>query len=314
MQDIRILFLAPNWRVSLLRSFKKSMSDKFFLVGADSDPYSAGLNVVDQKYVIPQFSEQGCFEKIRVICDKENIDTILPMTNKAIVFMDKNREWFNEENLALYLADHSTIKICHDKRSLAVFFSENNIASPHLINSKEPFPGFPLIAKEPCGEGSKNCFKLENQADLDFYSKKLPGHIFQKFIKGREFSVDWFSDKHGVPIVIVPRERLATRGGEVMTSRIEMIPDIIESTKNLGTLLKLRGPANIQGILDESGSFFFTDINLRFGSGALHTIYAGADIPRMMFQELVGQLVGKIDNCIMDGSKMFRFHDAIFDS
>jgi carbamoyl-phosphate synthase large subunit len=268
---------------------------------------------VDQKYVIPQFTEQGCFERIRFICGKENIDTILPMTNKAIIFMDKNREWFNGEDIALYLADHSAIQICNDKRSLAGFFSENNIASPDLVNSNEPFPGFPLIAKEPCGEGSKNCFKIENQADLDFYSKKLPSHIFQKFIKGREFSIDWFSDKQGVPIVIVPRERLATRGGEVMTSRIEMISDIIESAKNLGTLLKLRGPANLQGILDESGSFFFTDVNLRFGSGALHTIHAGADIPRMMFQELVGQPV-KIDNSIIDGSKMFRFHDAIFDS
>ncbi|MBT3515741.1 MAG: ATP-grasp domain-containing protein [Nitrospina sp.] len=314
MQDIRILFLAPNWRVSLLRSFKKSISGKFFLVGADSDPYSAGLNVVDQKYVIPKFTEQGCFERIRVICDKENIDTILPMTNKAIIFMDKNREWFNKKDLALYLADHSAIKICNDKRILAGFFTENNIASPDLINVKEPYPGFPLIAKEPCGEGGKNCFKIENQADLNFYSKKLPSHIFQKFIKGREFSVDWFSDKQGVPIVIVPRERLATRGGEVMTSRIEMISDIIEFSKKLGTLLKLRGPANFQCILDESGSFFFTDVNLRFGSGALHTIHAGADIPRMIFQELVGQPVDKIDDHIMDGSKMFRFHDAIFDS
>jgi carbamoyl-phosphate synthase large subunit len=313
MQDIRILFLAPNWRVSLLRLFKKSISGNFFLVGADSDPYSAGLNVVDQKYVIPQFTEQGCFERIRSICDKENIDTILPMTNKAIIFMDNNREWFSGEDIALYLADHIAIQICNDKRSLAGFFNENNIVSPDLVNSNEPYPGFPLIAKEPCGEGSKNCFKIESQADLDFYSKKLPNHIFQKFIKGREFSIDWFSDKQGVPMVIVPRERLATRGGEVMTSRIEMILDIIKSAENLGTLLKLRGPANLQGILDESGSFFFTDVNLRFGSGALHTIHAGADIPRMMFQELVGQPV-KIDNSIIDGSKMFRFHDAIFDS
>ena len=313
MQDIRILFLAPNWRVSLLRLFKKSISGNFFLVGADSDPYSAGLNIVDQKYVIPQFTEQGCFERIRFICDKENIDTILPMTNKAIIFMDNNREWFSGEDIALYLADHIAIQICNDKRSLAGFFNENNIVSPDLVNSNEPYPGFPLIAKEPCGEGSKNCFKIESQADLDFYSKKLPNHIFQKFIKGREFSIDWFSDKQGVPMVIVPRERLATRGGEVMTSRIEMILDIIKSAENLGTLLKLRGPANLQGILDESGSFFFTDVNLRFGSGALHTIHAGADIPRMMFQELVGQPV-KIDNSIIDGSKMFRFHDAIFDS
>ena len=113
MEDIRILFLAPNWRVSLLRSFKKSMDGNVFMVGADSDSYSASLKVVDRSYVIPQFSEQECIEKIRIICDKENIRVILPMTNKAITFMDKNRDWFNKDDLSLYLADHSVIQICN---------------------------------------------------------------------------------------------------------------------------------------------------------------------------------------------------------
>ncbi|SVB24882.1 uncharacterized protein METZ01_LOCUS177736, partial [marine metagenome] len=178
MEDIRILFLAPNWRVSLLRSFKKSMDGNVFMVGADSDSYSASLKVVDRSYVIPQFSEQECIEKIRIICDKENIRVILPMTNKAITFMDKNRDWFDKDDLSLYLADHAVIQICNDKRRLADFFGNNNIASPDLINPKDPFPEFSLIAKESCGEGGNNCFKVENQADLDFYSGKLPHHIF----------------------------------------------------------------------------------------------------------------------------------------
>ena len=91
-------------------------------------------------------------------------------------------------------------------------------------------------------------------------------------------------------------------------------PDIIELAKKVGTLLRLRGPANLQGILDDSGNFLFTDVNLRFGSGVVHTIHAGANIPRMIFQELAGQSIDKIPNYIKDGSKMFRFHDAIFDS
>ena len=314
MEDIRILFLAPNWRVSLLRSFKKSMDGNVFMVGADSDSYSASLKVVDRSYVIPQFSEQECIEKIRNICDKENIRAILPMTNKAIAFMDKNRDWFDKNDLLLYLADHPVIQTCNDKRRLADFFKQNNIASPDLINPKEPFPGFPLLAKESCGEGGNNCFKIENQADLDFYSKKLPHHIFQRFVQGREFSIDWFSDKKGIPIVIVPRERLAIRAGEVMVSRIELASDIIEFAKKVGTRLQLRGPANFQGILENSGKFLFTDVNLRFGSGVLHTIHAGADIPGMMLQELVGESVDKKSNSVTNGSTMSRFHDALFDS
>jgi len=183
-----------------------------------------------------------------------------------------------------------------------------------LIDPKKPFPGFPLIAKDPCGEGGKNCFKIEDQTEFDFYSKKLPNHIFQRFVQGREFSIDWFSNKKGLPVVVVPRERLVARAGEVMVSRIELIPDIIESAKRLGTRLQLRGPANFQGFLEESGEFLFTDVNLRFGSGVLHTIHAGANIPEMMLQELVGESVETKSNFVMDGSTMSRFHDAIFDS
>ena len=314
MKDIRILFLAPNWRVSLLRSFKKSTAIKIFMVGADSDSYSAALNVVDKSYVIPKFSEPTCVEKIQAICAKENIHAILPMTNKAIDFMDKNRVEFDGGDLLLYLADHNRIQTSNDKRRLAEFFTQNNFASPELIDPKKPFPGFPLIAKDPYGEGGKNCFKIEDQIEFDFYSKKLPNHIFQRFVQGREFSIDWFSNKKGLPVVVVPRERLVARAGEVMVSRIELIPDIIESAKRLGTRLQLRGPANFQGFLEESGEFLFTDVNLRFGSGVLHTIHAGANIPEMMLQELVGESVEMKSNFVMDGSTMSRFHDAIFDS
>ena len=312
MEDISILFLAPNWRVSLVRAFRKSLTEKVTLIGADSDSYSSALKVMDRSYVIPRFSEQRCIDKIISICEKENINTILPMTNKAIAFMDRNRDQFNKGNLLLYLADSAVIKICNDKRRLADFFIEHGIASPNLVNPNEPCVEFPLLAKEPCGEGGNNCFKLENQIDLDFYSKKLQNHIFQKFIQGREFSIDWFSDKNSIPVVAVPRERLAIRAGEVMVSRIELIPDIIESAKKLGKRLHLTGPANFQGILGGSGKFWFTDINLRFGSGVLHTIHAGADIPGMMLQELVGGSVDKKSNSMTNGSTMSRFHDALF--
>ena len=98
-----------------------------------------------------------------------------------------------------------------------------------------------------------------------------------------------------------------------MVSRIELVSDIIESAKKVGTRLQLRGSANLQGILEDSGKFLFTDVNLRFGSGVVHTIHAGADIPGMMLQELAGRSVDKPFNSVANGSTMSRFHDALFD-
>ena len=55
-----------------------------------------------------------------------------------------------------------------------------------------------------------------------------------------------------MPVVVVPRERLIVRAGEVMVSRIQLISKIIEPAKRLGVQLQLRGPANLQGFLDEN--------------------------------------------------------------
>ncbi|MCH8156469.1 MAG: ATP-grasp domain-containing protein [Nitrospinae bacterium] len=310
MKDVRILFLAPHWRVALVRAFAESS----LRVVADSDPHSAASRIAERAHVIPRFTEEGCVEAILDVCHKENIDAILPLTNKAIHFMDANRDRFDQAQWLFYLPDPETIKTCTDKRRLADFFKAEGIASPGLVNPGEPFPGFPLIAKDPCGEGGKNCFKMDSQADLDFYSKKYPGHIFQQFIEGREFSIDWFADRHGAPLVIVPRERLVVRSGEVMVSRIDLNPDIIEAARKTGTRLNLRGPANLQGILNEAGEFLFTDVNLRFGSGAVHTIQAGADIPGMMIRELAGESVEGVSSSVKNGSLMTRFHDALFSS
>ena len=156
----------------------------------------------------------------------------------------------------------------------------------------------------------KNKRIIENQRDLDYCIDKFPNHIFQEFILGREYSVDLFSDKKGVPQLIVPRERLSVRGGEVMTSRIDMNKAIIESVEALNRRLALTGPCNIQGILDDKGNFFFTDLNLRFGSGSVHTIAAGGNIPLMMYQEITDQKMSK--PYIQNQSLMTRYPESIF--
>jgi len=317
MQTINLLLLAPHWRVSLVRAFQSAkarlgVSGK--LVGADSDPLAASLKVVNAGYTLPLFEDSACKTKLTGICNSEAIDVILPMTNKAIEFLNSHRYNFAQNNLLAYLQDSETIEICHDKQKLAQFFASEGIPSP-LTGSAEMFAKndeFPLIAKPKRGEGGKDNFIIETQRDLEFYAQKYPGHVLQKFIHGEEYTVDWFSDKSGKPILIAPRQRLAIRGGEVMVSKICMDPAIIGLVRRVGLRLKLRGPANLQGIRARDGQFLLTDVNLRFGSGASHTIAVGGNMPEYIYRDLSGE-TDLIENpSIQDGNVMTRFHDAFF--
>jgi carbamoyl-phosphate synthase large subunit len=153
---------------------------------------------------------------------------------------------------------------------------------------------------------------VEDYGDLDFYMKKCPQHVFQQHVEGQEFSVDCFFDQDGLPRLIVPRKRLMVRGGEVMVSRIHMDSAIMNAVEGLGVKLGLTGPCTIQGIQDQVGKFYFTDANLRFGSGFVHTISAGGDVPLQMYKELGGQELDAHRPEIREPSVMTRFPENIF--
>ncbi|MEE9259132.1 MAG: hypothetical protein V3U37_06280, partial [Nitrospinaceae bacterium] len=171
MKETNILFLAPNWRVSLIKAFqtaKAELNIEGRLVGADSDPNSPALRALDSVHTIPLFSESGCLEQVTEIIRTQSIHAVLPLTNKAVEFLAANRERFEGENVFLYIQENKVIETCHDKLKLAEYCDANNIAAPRTLSLDSPgdSPRFPLIAKPRRGEGSKNCFRINDRADL----------------------------------------------------------------------------------------------------------------------------------------------------
>jgi carbamoyl-phosphate synthase large subunit len=315
METLKVLFLAANWRVSLVRAFqdaKAQCETPFQLIAVDSDAMAPALQIADRSHSLPLFSDNCCLELLLTICRTQAIDAIIPLTNKAIDFLDTHREELSGGNRRLFIQESSAIEICHDKWNLWKFMELEGFNSPKtfLLAESDPPDIFPLIAKERSGEGGKNQSIIEDQRDLDYCMDKYPQHIYQELIQGREFSVDLFADVKGAPQLIVPRERLSVRGGEVMTSKIDLNVSIIDSVEALSRRLALTGPCTLQGILDENGTFFFTDLNLRFGSGSVHTIAAGGNIPLMIYQEMAGQSFSK--PTIQNQSIMTRYPESIF--
>jgi carbamoyl-phosphate synthase large subunit len=309
METIKILFLASHWRVSLIKAFqdtKQSME----LICADSDPLAASFKEADRFQVLPFFSDSYCLQSLLEVCKAEKISALVPLTNKAIEFMADHRNELEVDGRRLWIPQNRVIEICHDKWKLFEFLIDEGFDTPSTFLPGKIESPFPLIAKPRRGEGSKDVFVMGNSDDLEFYMKKCPQHVFQKRIDGQEFSVDGYFDQQGVSRLIVPRERLEVRGGEVMVSRINMDAGIIEKVAALGARLGLVGACSIQGIQDDK--FYFTDVNLRFGSGFVHTIFAGGNVPLMMYKELVGQELDSMKLNIKDHSIMTRYPESIF--
>ena len=100
---LKILFLAVNCRVSLLKAFqdaKAHSNGPIQLIAADSDSLAPALNIADESYCLPLFSDSGCLESLITICRKLGIDAILPLTNNAIDFLDEYREELSGKTVA----------------------------------------------------------------------------------------------------------------------------------------------------------------------------------------------------------------------
>ena len=307
METLKILFLASHWRVSLVRSFR-DVKLPVELVCVDSDPLAPSFKEADRSQSLPLFSDPNCLQSLNEICNADRASALIPLTNKAIEFIADHRHELGADGRRLWIPEDRAIEICHDKWKLFEFLKDERFDTPTTFLPGKLEFRFPLIAKPRRGEGSRDFFVIENSDDMEFYMKKYPHHVFQKQIEGQEFSVDAFFDQQGTSRLIVPRERLAVRGGEVMVSRINMDKDIIEKVRALGTRLGLTGPCTIQGI--KGDKFYFTDLNLRFGSGYVHTIFAGGNVPLMMVNELAGQDLNSLD--IKNQSVMTRYHENIF--
>ena len=132
----------------------------------------------------------------------------------------------------------------------------------------------------------------------------------QEFIEGEEFTVDVFTDFDGNPITIVPRIRLATRGGEVAKGLVKKDQEITDVIKQVVEQLKPIGHITIQCMKTKDG-IKFIEINPRFGGGAPISIKAGANSPKYLYQLLLGETLTYHEN-FEDGVLGLRHDEAIF--
>jgi carbamoyl-phosphate synthase large subunit len=318
MIEPRLLLLAPSRRTALARAFQDSAIAhglQLHLAGADSNPHAPALQCLHSTALLPPFPDPQCAQQLVDFCRRENLRHILPLTNKAVEFLAAQRQNLPQDISVPYLPDARTLTLCHDKLALAEGLLDTHLAVDNRLPACPTFtrdtlptpPSFPLFAKRRRGEGGQDTILIRDWRDLDHCREKFPDHIYQPYLPGKEFTIDWFSDRSGAPHLIVPRLRLDVRGGETWTGKIDMDSALIDTARKVGLRLGLRGPCTLQCREDAHGRLLFTDVNLRFGSGTVHTIAGGGDIPGLIFDDLLGKTV-EFDPARIENGSIFTRH------
>lgn len=316
MNSINILILSAGRRVELVKCFKKaaeSMGIKSNIVTADISTTAPAIYFADKNYIIPRIDDKGYLDSIINICNIEKIKLIVPTIDTELMTMSENKNLIESKTHAKVLvSDKRVIDICRNKKNTHRFFKENGFGVPREIRDKDIEENkykFPLFIKPIDGSSSINTFKIRNKKELDFFNNYINKPIIEEYIEGKEYTVDAFMDFDCNPITIVPRERIATRSGEISKGRIVKDRELIDEVRKVIEVLKPIGQVTFQCMKTTEG-IKFIEINPRFGGGAPMSIKAGANSPLNLYKLLLGDKL-KYTEDFKDNIMILRFDDSI---
>ena len=310
---MHLLFTAVGRRIELLQAFREAalvLGKPVKLYGTDVDGAAPALAFCDCAASAPGIAEPGYVDALLRLCEEEHIRCVIPTIDTDLLPLSENRARFRELGTRVLVSSPRAIEICRDKLKTAALFRRCGLRCPAPAADWRAYRGgFPAFIKPRTGSASVNAFRVEDEEALAFYAARIPDHIIQPYISGREFTVDVFCGWDGDPISIVPRERLRVRAGEVARAQISMDGRIIEACKILCGELKPCGPITVQLIRDEAGLDWYTEINPRFGGGAPLSMKAGAGSAEALLKLLDGEAV---EPCrVADGAVYSRFDQSV---
>ncbi|MDE6853855.1 MAG: ATP-grasp domain-containing protein [Muribaculaceae bacterium] len=290
---VNILFLGGAKRVVMARMLQDACAALGLgctITGYELSPHCplGGFHPVETGL---RWSDPEIFAHLDSVCRRHDIDIVLPFVDRAV------------EVAAAFVSEHSSTGVCapvsdydvcrrmFDKCAAAELFGAAGVAIPRTWKPGDSCEG--LIAKPRLGSASKGLVMIDSLADLlALGPDPTDAYLIQQRIDDRdEISVDCYvrmSDRE--PLAISPRYRLEVNGGEVVRTTTCDDIECRNLTLQAIEVAGLRGAVTVQLIRDRrSGRLMVMEVNPRLGGGCPASVHAGADIPRLIIADFLGE-------------------------
>lgn len=244
---------------------------KYDVIVIGSDTYEkgecAGSLLVDKYYKAPPITHESEYINfLNDINEKEKIDLLIPASDAEAVLLSKYR---NQIKTKYFLADYETVSLFKDKLKATQALMRNNINVPricdNLFNEKK------VIFRKRNSVNSIGIYIVDLEKAEYIENHFNPDYFAQPYIEGDTIIVDVFSDKEGVPKIIIPRKTLEIKDGTAFRSQIVYDEEVIEITKKICNLYTLPGFCNLDFIVN-NGNYYFIELNVRFAGSGIFSI------------------------------------------
>lgn len=313
-----ILITSAGRRVALVNIFREAaakIDGDIRVLTADINPrLSPACRLADAAFEMPACCDPHYLDRLLDICRDEGVAIVVPTIDTGLVNLAAAKPRFEREGVHVIVPTAEYVAACRDKRLTAECFRRHGIRIPEPIDIAHP--RFPLFVKPYDGSSSLGTYVIHNADDLSETLRHDPKLMFMEYINRDEYieySVDMYFGRDNRLKALVPRERIATRSGEVSKSKTckNRLVDLLK--RRVSHVPGLTGVLCVQFFYRESDNDLVgLEINPRFGGGYPLSYRAGVDFAGMILREYLLNDSVDYDEGWRDNLLMLRYDAELF--
>jgi predicted ATP-grasp superfamily ATP-dependent carboligase len=237
---------------------------------------------------------------IKIIVKKYNIDLTIAGDERSLEFLIRHKESLQRFAQVPLLPSLEYFDIARDKSRLAELIKENNLSQPKTFiykNDKDLSPlsnlKYPVLIKNPTGEGGKGIERFNDEESLKVY---FQAHDFeenilcQEYISGHDICISVLC-KDGVITAYTIQQCLIENPKLYAPSlSVEFVQNekVLNEASLLMNLLNWQGVAHIDMRLDPlTGQVYVIEINPRFWDSLFASLIAGVNFTWLYCQQML---------------------------
>lgn len=303
MKTILVTGIGGNVGQGVLRNIR-NLKQKITLIGTDVSDMTAGSFLCDRSYQVSYSWDEKYVSEIKKICFKESVDLIIPATDFELWYLKKDQlnlpqiVGVNSETAEIFLDKYLTYKAFKKKN---IPFAESYLPSEFKKKWKQ------LVVKPRQGRGSRDVFI--NPINLDGFDDNF---LIQKLLLGEEITTAFYVTKDKRILGSITFRRILYHG---MTFRCEVVsrynPGLNKIIKLMCDNFDIKGPCNIQSIVNNDGQIMPFEINCRIsGTNSIRSQFGFEDVKYIVQEYLFNQIPKKPQ--ITKGAALRMMMDVIY--
>ena len=300
---------------SVVKALREDGRATFLAIG-DMDVLNATKAFVDDFVQLPAAASPGFAEACLEAARRLRIDLFVPLiVEREFLPLDALRSGFDAIGCRLWVPERDVVIQTSDKLAFAQFLERIGIRGPATFEYADGFvpPRFPVFLKPRAGSGSVGTTRVESAHSLAEAASGRRDLIVQEVAEGAEFTVDCFAAEAGRVVAAVPRERIAIKAGVSVKGRTYRHPEMERIAATVVERSGIVGPANVQGMLAEDGTFSVIEMNPRFSGTLALTTASGINFASLLLDCVEGKPIEDLRGRHRDGVTMVRYWSEVFE-